>query len=100
MEELKQKIEKLEQTTSSFIEYTRGVFGTIFEVLEDMNGNLNKMQGDIAAMSAKIENIDGNTNKGFGKMHSKMDDLKSEIQKINKVTGYKDILDNEARFKA
>jgi peptidoglycan hydrolase CwlO-like protein len=94
MENVEEKVAKLEKTLSSFVEYTKGVNNTIISVLENMNGQLNNVEGEIQLIKTKIENLDGHTNKGFGKMDGKLEELKSEIQKINNVTGYKDMFDN------
>lgn len=102
---MEDRIEKLEKTTASLIEYIKDVNDTLFGVLEKISSNVNKIENDILlvnnkvdalerVLTNKIDSLDGSTHKGFGKVDIKLDDLKSEIQKINNVTGYKDMFDN------
>lgn len=95
MEKMEDRIEKLEKTVASFVEYTKGVNTTIISVLENMNRQLNELEAEIQLVKTKIDSLDGNTNKGFGKVDGKLSELKTEIQKINKVTGYQDMIDNQ-----
>ena len=92
---MEKRIEKLEKTTTTLIKYIKGVNETIFGVLETITNNQERLEKQMDVLSTKIDALDGNTTKHFDKVGTKLNGLKSEIQKINKVTGYKDIIDNQ-----
>lgn len=94
MENMEEKIAKLEKTVTSFVEYTRGVNTSIITVLEGMNARLHKIEGSISVIETKINILDGTTNQGFVKVDDTLAELKTELQKINNVTGYDDIFKN------
>jgi len=78
--------------------HVKAVNNTVLSVFEQVSSHLNVIEKKINVLDAKINALEGNTTTGFGKVDFKLDDLKSEIQKINTVTSYSDIFHNQQPF--
>lgn len=101
---MEKRVSDLEKTIASLMEYIKGVNSSISEGFNKSNNNfdkitqhLKKIDGSIAIINAKIDSLDGSTNNNFGKVDVKLDDLKTEISKINNVTGYDELFQNLKR---
>jgi len=98
---MENRIQDLENTLSALVGHMRANQATISIVLNKVDGNfekitnhLNKIESDLQELTKIVESLRGNTDKGFGDVHVKLDDLKTEITKINDVTGYDDLYTN------
>ena len=98
---MEKRIAKLESTIALLIDYVQQVNKTISGGLnksdknfDKITINLKRVQGDLAIINAKIDKLEGHTSNSLKKVDVKLDDLKTEIKKINSVTGYDDLFQN------
>jgi len=84
------RINELEKTTASLAAYI-----TISSVFQKITGHLQKIEKDLAVLTAKVEALDTTTGTSFKDVKGSLEDIKAEISKINDVTGYEDIFKNQ-----
>ncbi len=98
---MEKRVEILEKTITSLTDYIKFTNTNISNGFEKVNANfekitkhLSQIDAELRIVNAKIDKLDGNTSTGLGEVHVKLDDLKTEITKINDVTGYDGIFSN------
>lgn len=98
---MKKRISELEKTIASLIEYTKEVnqsisagFSKASNNFEILNKQIKKIDADLIIINAKISKLEGSTNRSLKKVDVKLDNLKTEIKNINKITGYDGMINN------
>lgn len=99
---LEQRVSDLDSKTDTLLDFARAFNEALTNGFEKVNNNFekitahfNKIEKEITVINAKIDSLRAGTDDGLGKVEVKLDDLKTEIQNIHNVTGYKDFIKNE-----
>lgn len=101
---MEERIAALEKQTAALTQYVKEVqesnksiatgFDKVDSNFEKITAHFNKIEKELILINYKIDNLDGSTSNSLNKVDIKLDDLKTEIQKINNITGYEDIYQN------
>lgn len=71
--------------------------------IKDVNHSIatgfEKIEGNFSIVNGKIDSLRGNSSTTMEVVENKLDDLKTEIRKINDVTGYAGIISNNTNLK-
>lgn len=93
---MEEKIIALEKNLKEWINFSKDVNNRFISILEEISKQINKIEEDIALIKTKVDHLDGTTSKSFGKVENKLEELKTELKKINQVTGYEDQVRNQS----
>jgi hypothetical protein len=91
---MEKKIEELEKNVAYLAKYVKESSNHITNALEKITNHVGNIEAELKIANAKIDKLDGNTDEGFGKVNTKLEDIRAEISKINDVTGYDGIFQN------
>lgn len=87
MAELENRVNKLEETISALLQHIKDVNHSITSGFEKVDKNFDKVND-------KIDALRGRSTSSIETVELKLDDLTSEIKKINEVSGYDDLYAN------
>ncbi|MGJ1414074.1 hypothetical protein [Sphingobacterium multivorum] len=102
MEQIKQLEEKVETLTQN-IETLKSIILVALNKIDDNNSSFNKrfdvINTKLATIATQLDDLKGGSEHTIGTLEYGFKDLKSEISKINEVTGYSDMIANSNPFK-
>ena len=97
MATIEERTAKLESFVEVLANHVVRTHETILQGLEKvdenfviLHKNFEKVDENFSKIEKSIHSLKGNTSDGFQSVSSKLEDLKSEIKKINEVTRYED----------
>ena len=101
MPDLENRVQVLEESIRTVLQYITEGNQSISDGFKKSDSNFDKItnhfgriEADIKIINAKIDKLYGNTSDNFVKVDGKLDDLKTEVQNIGRVTGYEDMISN------
>lgn len=99
MEEQIKSLEENLTTLSKELVGLKELIATSFKKVDSnftvITGKLNTLEKGLKDLNYKVDNLDGNTNKGFTDVGGKIESLTEEIQKISIVTQYDQMYVNQ-----
>lgn len=93
VEALENRLASLEEKINSLLNHTQEVNASIANGFEKVEKNFEKV-------NEKIDALRGNSTSTIENVEIKLDDLKTEISKINEVTSYEEMFKNSGSLKA
>lgn len=92
MEQIEKRVTEIENTLNLLMHHMQDVNHTIATGFE-------KIENNFIIVNRKIDSLRGNSASSLEIVENKLDDLKTEISKINDVTGYAEMIANHANLK-
>ncbi len=99
IEQLEQKVEDLVGHIGALTDIIINALGKIDDNNSSFSNRFDAINTKLATISASIDELKGGSDKTIGALDSGFKDLKTEIQKINAVTGYADQHANTASIR-
>lgn len=98
---MENRVKELEMSVVSLAKDIKDIKRYLVNGFTIIESNFKKIEADLKDLNSKVNSIDGrlnklggNTSKSLKKVDGKLDNLKTEIQNINRVTGADHMISN------